>query len=127
MEDLVEADESEEGEAEEETPLDEDGVFSELEIVSIVIGPPTSILDSLYSFTNRPESGMVLFDLRCGCTVDEPFAEIASFELELESTDRLSQKALSLSGLSIRFPLVLVVELPMTGPFVGEAALIDVF
>ena len=37
-------------------------------------------------------------------TLDEPLAEIASFELELDSTDRLSQKALSLSGLSIRFP-----------------------
>ena len=46
----------------------------------------------------------VTFEL--DCIEEDPFADMASLEYELESTDRLSQNALSLSGLSIRFPFI---------------------
>ena len=79
------------------------------------------------SFGNLVNTYSYVSTFEYDCRADEPFAEIASLELELESTDRLSQNALSLSGLSIRFTLVLATGLLGTDPFVGDATLDGIF
>ena len=53
-------------------------------------------------------------------TLGEQFAANASIELELDSTDKLSQNALSLSGLSIRFPPPFIAWLVASASLFGD-------
>ena len=101
--------EVEDGDAEEDTPLDDEGVFSVFVTVLIVIGDTTCIWVSLPSMVDRWVCRLVfIYD----GAFEDIFAEMASFEVELDSTERLSQKALSLSGLSIRWAPFFMTILP---------------
>ena len=61
------------------------------------------------------------------CILDDPLADIASFELELDSTERLSQNALSLSGLSIRLPAPFIEGLVLNAFLLGDTSPFDGF